>query len=333
MSVSEASLVETQKVRVSKLKARLLILGAAVLWSTSGLFAKAPLFDIWPTEIDGWPVRGPLLAFWRTSFASLILFPLVKRPSWTIKLVPATLIFAAMSVAFLTAMSKTNAANAIWLQNTAPVWIFLVGVFVLGDTVHRRDWWLMAFALTGVGLILSFELRGQAAEGTVYGLLGGATYAGVVLCLRWMRAEDSAWLVAMNHFVTGVILLPYVIYVGIWPSGWQLVILCAFGVLQMGLPYWLFAQGLRGIPGHEASGLVLLEPILVPVWVWLAWRHESTYEAPAWWTLVGGGLILVGLLCRYLDFGLVLDRHDQLGREAQNGDRQRQNAEHDADEA
>jgi len=154
------------------LRARLFILAAAVLWSMSGFFAKAPIFDAWPKEVDGWPVRGPLLAFWRTSFASLILFPMVRRPRWTVKLIPTTLIFAAMSVTYLTAMTKTSAANAIWLQNTAPVWIFLVGVFVLGDFVHRRDWWLLGFALAGVGLILAFELRGQAIDGTLYGLLG-----------------------------------------------------------------------------------------------------------------------------------------------------------------
>ncbi|HZN36276.1 MAG TPA: EamA family transporter, partial [Pirellulaceae bacterium] len=56
-----------------------------------------------------------------------------------------------------------------------------------------------------------------------------------------------------------------------------------------------FARGLRSIPGHEATGIGLTEPILVPVWVVLAWG-----DRPAWWTLVGGGLILVGLAVRYL---------------------------------
>jgi drug/metabolite transporter (DMT)-like permease len=310
---------ESDHLQRQKLQSRLFILAAAILWSTSGFFAKAPLFDLWPKEMDGWPVRGPLLAFWRTSFASVILFPLVRRPRWTVKLVPTTLIFAAMSVTYLTAMTKTSAANAIWLQNTAPIWIFLVGALVLGDAVHRRDWWLLGFALSGVGLILSFELRGQSVDGTLYGLLGGLTYAGVVISLRWLRDEDSAWLVAMNHFVTGVVLLPYVLYLGVWPSLGQLAFLCAFGMLQMGLPYWLFARGLKGIPGHEASGLVLLEPILVPVWVFLAWSGEPTYDAPAWWTFVGGSLILIGLLCRYWNFTPV-GRDNQFRGKAKNRD-------------
>ncbi|HEV3137158.1 MAG TPA: hypothetical protein VGZ26_04625, partial [Pirellulales bacterium] len=54
---------------------RLWIVLAAVMWSSSGLFAKAPIFDTWPAE-----TRGVLLAFWRALFAGLLLLPLVRRP-------------------------------------------------------------------------------------------------------------------------------------------------------------------------------------------------------------------------------------------------------------
>lgn len=76
-------LVEGKGVRVTMGKisgGRVLILMAAVMWSTSGFFAKAPLFADWPLEIDGMPVRGPLLAFWRAAFASLVLLPFVRKP-------------------------------------------------------------------------------------------------------------------------------------------------------------------------------------------------------------------------------------------------------------
>jgi drug/metabolite transporter (DMT)-like permease len=121
----------------------------------------------------------------------------------------------------------------------------------------------------------------------------------VVLSLRHLRSEDGAWLVMLNNLVTAVVFLPFVLYRGIWPDAGQTVYLTAFGMFQMGLPYLLFARGLRHIVGHEATGIVLLEPILVPVWVYLAWRHAPTYEFPQWWTLVGGALILIGLTARY----------------------------------
>ena len=298
------------------LRGRVMIVIAAVLWSTSGLFGKSPLFDSWPREVDDWPVRGPLFAFWRASFACLILFPLVRKPQWTLKLIPGILIFAAMNVTYLTALTATTAANAIWLQNTAPLWVFLIGVFFLGERVHPRDGWLLAFVLAGLTLILSYELR-RDGDGVTLAALSGFTYAGVVLSLRWLRSFDSAWLVALNHLGTSLLLLGYVLYRGIYPSGYQWLALLAFGVLQMGLPYWLFARGLRHVSGHEAAGLGLLEPLLVPLWVYIAWRHVPTYPPTDWWTFAGGGLILLGLLCRYVRLASRMVLDDQVRRKAE----------------
>ena len=282
-----------------KTKGRVLILIAAVLWSSNGFFAKAPFFAEWPIEIDGMPVRGPLLAFWRALFATLVLLPFVRRPRWRKPMVPMVLAYVAMNYTFLNALTFSSEANAIWLQNTAPMWVFLVGVLALREPVHPRDGWLLGCSVMGIGLILWFEVQGQSLAGVLYGLGGGITYAGVVLSLRYLRGEDGAWLVMLNNLVAALVFLPLVLYRGIWPDANQMAYLAAFGAFQMGIPYLLFARGLRYIAGHEAAGIVLLEPILVPVWVYLAWRHAPTYEFPAWWTLVGGTLILLGLLVRY----------------------------------
>ena len=106
-----------------KVTGRLLILVAAVMWSTSGFFAKSPFFMDWPLQLDGMPVRGPLLAFWRSVFATIVLLPFVRRPRWTPKLIPMVLAYAVMNYTFLNAMTLTTEANAIWLQHTAPVWV------------------------------------------------------------------------------------------------------------------------------------------------------------------------------------------------------------------
>src|SRR5918994_1118817 len=86
----------------SALAARLMVVAAAILWSTSGFFAKAPHFADWP---------GPVLAFWRAAFACVVLWPLVRRPQWSWKLVPMTATFVAMNYTFLTAMATGSAAN------------------------------------------------------------------------------------------------------------------------------------------------------------------------------------------------------------------------------
>jgi drug/metabolite transporter (DMT)-like permease len=267
-------------------KARLLALLAALMWSTSGFFAKSPY-------LSGWP--GPALAFWRAVFASSILLPAVRRPRWTWRVVPMTLFFAAMNFTFLTAMEMGSAANAIWLQCTAPVWVLFVGVFVFGERAVARDWLMVAFAATGVAVIIYFESRGVALAAVAWGLASGLTYAGVVLSLRQLRGLDPVWLAALNHLVTAIVLVPFAFGANApFPSGAQWLFLAGFGVLQMAVPYVLFAYSLQRIAGHEATGIGLIEPLLVPLWAYLAWG-----DRPAWWTLAGGAFILAGLVVRY----------------------------------
>ena len=277
---------EQQGGKPSAWHARGLVLVAAILWSTSGFFVKAPYFDGWP---------GPALAFWRAAFACAITWPLVRQVRWTWKLLPMTATFAAMNYTYLTAMAKGSAANAIWLQCTAPVWVLLVGVFVFGERAIARDWLLVLLAAAGAGLIIYYESQGEQFEAVAWGLAAGVFYAGVVLSIRHLREYDPAWMTSLNLMVTAIVLAPLALSAAPFPSGIQWLLLGALGVVQMGLPYVFFSHGLRGIPGHEATGIGLVEPLLVPVWVYLAWG-----DRPAWWTLVGGVLILAGLAIRYV---------------------------------
>lgn len=267
-------------------RARVFVLVAAVLWSTSGFFVKSPY-------LAGW--AGSRVAFWRALFACLALWPMVRRPKWSWRLVPMTLLFAGMNYTYLTAMVKGSAANAIWLQCTAPVWVLLVGVFVFGEHAVWRDWFMVGCAMLGIGVIIWFESRGVALDAVVWAIASSFFYAGVVLSLRQLRGQDSVWLAALNHLVTAVVVAPFALQSGEFPNGMQWPFLAALGFFQMALPYVLFAISLKKIAGHEATAIGLIEPILNPVWVLLAWG-----SAPAWWTLLGGGFILIGLATRYL---------------------------------
>lgn len=273
----------------SPLNARLWVVTATVLWSSSGLFAKSSVFEDWPAA-----ERGPILAFWRALFAGLVLVPAVRRPRWSPHLVPMTISFSVMNVTFLTAMTLTTAANAIWLQYTAPLWVFVLGVLFLGEPILRRNLLALGFGAVGVGTILYHEVSGQRWDGIAFGLVSGLSFAGVVVFIRALRDQDSAWLVALNHLTAAAVLCPWILYLGHRPSLSQLAVLAAFGVLQMGLPYLLFTRGLRAISSQEGSQISLLEPILTPFWAFVAAR-----ELPASWTIWGGGCILTGLLLRY----------------------------------
>lgn len=272
------------------------ILVAGALWSTSGFFAKAPWFDAWPEDI-----RGLMLAFWRSFFACLILVPMIRRPCWRWALLPMVACFTVMVWSFMSAMVHGPAANAIWLQYLSPAWVLVAGVVLLKEKVTSADLRMIFFCLAGVLLILIMEMRtGAGLYATAMGILSGVAFAGVVISIRSLRDVDPAWLITLNHGATALLLAPWV-----WRSEYQIqasayIALGFFGVFQMSIPYILFARGLRTTPSPEASVLALVEPLLVPVWVFLAWHHHPSYDAPRWWTWAGAAFILLGLLSRYL---------------------------------
>ncbi len=275
---------------------RLQISVAALLWSTSGFFAKSPWFDEWPKDS-----RGLLLGFWRSLFAILVLLPLIRKPSWNWRFLPMMACFAVMVWSFMTAMVYGPAANAIWLQYLCPAWVMVVSVFVFRQRVDRPEVIMFVFCISGVGLMLACEMqRGSGLYATALGIVSGVSFAGVLLSMRGLHHVDPVWLITLNHTATVLLLAPWVwvAHQPIEPIGY--VALGFFGVFQMSIPYVLFARGLRTTTAPEASVLALIEPILVPVWVYLAWHQHPSYQSPPWWTWVGGTLIVIGLAYRYV---------------------------------
>jgi drug/metabolite transporter (DMT)-like permease len=222
------------------------------------------------------------------------------------------LTFALMSGVYLSAMGLGKAGNAIFLQNTAPFWVYVFGVFLLGSTGDRRGWAAVSLGLLGAVVIVagnwptdpSPAVQRTAGGVLLLGLTSGIVYAGVVLFLSSLREYSPAWLVFLNHFgsatALGLFLLVAPADLTGWvapPTGPQLALLAVFGVVQMAIPYWLFARGLRSVSPQEAGIITLLEPLLNPIWVYLITPETDTPNGPMF---LGGGLILAALLWRYV---------------------------------
>jgi drug/metabolite transporter (DMT)-like permease len=122
----------------------------------------------------------------------------------------------------------------------------------------------------------------------------GAAYAGVVLSLRWLKNEDSAWITVLNHAASGLVVLPFVWGYDITLTGTQWAMIAFLGVFQMGVPYVLAARGVALLSVQESALLMLLEPILIPLWAWLFWGESVGVP-----TMIGGSLIVGGLAIRY----------------------------------
>ncbi len=277
---------------------RSLVVAAALLWSTSGLFAKAPWFDDWPVE-----TRGLGLAFWRAVFAALAVAPFIRRAEFQWRLLPMGGCFAAMTCSFLMSMVMGNPATTIWLQYVAPAWVGIAGYFGLTDRPRRADLPMILISLLSVIFIVTMQTKfgGEAlqARAAVLALFSGVMFACVMLSLRHLRSMDPAWLGFVNHIATVICLAPLVFQGLPLPHGWQWLALALLGVVQLAIPYLLFAYAVKHVESSEASLLTLVEPIAVPIWTAIAWSHLESYRAPPWWVIIAGAMIGLGFVERF----------------------------------
>jgi drug/metabolite transporter (DMT)-like permease len=299
----------------SLLSARLTLVLAAVLWSAGSFFTRVLTADT-PFHLDQPRLTPVQIAFWRGIFAGLALLPLLRRIDIRYQpLMPFMVVcFSVMSGLYLSALGLGNAANAILLQNSAPVWVYLIGVYWLGHTPDSRSLRSTILGMIGAATLVvgnwPTNLSGDEQTAQIQILLMGAgsglTYAGVVLFLNRLKHESAAWLMVLNLLGSALCLGTFVLLRdGVdsfrdWvfaPTPNQLGFLLVFGVFQMALPYWLFARGLKTVSALEAGIITLLEPILNPVWAYLIAPERET---PTRWTWIGGGMLLAALVWRYV---------------------------------
>lgn len=265
------------------LRSRLYLLAAAVLWSTAGAAVKLSSLSAWQ------------LASGRSLIAALVLalaIPSGRRlPSRRGLL--AALAYAATVVSFIIANKLTTSANAIFLQDTAPLYVLLLSPLVLRERPSRGELAAVPVFLLGLSLFFLDQLDPGQLWGNVIALGSGVAFALCILGLRAVGEEGSSVLVWGNLIAGFSVLLPAL--GGPSPTALDIGLLVFLGVFQLGLAYTLFQRGLRETPAVEASLLILLEPVLNPVWTFL-----FTGERPGPWALVGGAIILLATAWRTL---------------------------------
>jgi drug/metabolite transporter (DMT)-like permease len=267
----------------------LLVLGAALLWSTGGIGVKA--------------LADPALkvAFFRSGFAALTLLLLLRPrlPRWTPAFAAALVCYAACLTTFVVATKWTTAANAIFLQYSGVVWVLLFSPVFLREPFRRRDAAAIAFALGGMTLFFVGKFRAGGA-GDAMALLSGVFFAGLVLALRSERDAGAEAAVTWGNVLACAALFPFVAG-DLALTARSAAILLFLGVFQLAGAYVLFVRGLRHVTATQASLLGMLEPIANPVWVFL-----FLGERPGIYALAGGAVVLAAIAWRTLGAGAPL---------------------------
>ena len=259
------------------------VAGAALLWSSGGLFIKLA------------PMPALAVAFGRalvtTAFYALVVRPRMHKARWT-----TSLVYAGMIITFVSATKLTTAANAIFLQYTGPAYVLMLSPLILREPFRRLDAVCVGLSLAGMSLFFVGKVEAGQLTGNLLGAASGVFFALTVLLLRRdARGADGDSLPSMTlgNLLAAALTLPFAFGPMRALTFAGAFVLLYLGVVQMGIAYILFNRGLKHVPAAEASLISMLEPVLNPVWVLL-----GTGERPGPWALLGGAIVIGAVFLR-----------------------------------
>ncbi|HEY1404059.1 MAG TPA: DMT family transporter [Pyrinomonadaceae bacterium] len=260
-----------------------LVVVAVLLWSTGGLFIK------WSTLSDA------ELSGVRALLAAATVMLLTRREGFGLNLVTAVaaVFYAALLHLFVRATMQTTAANAIFLQYTAPIYILLAEPFFFKEKYRGADFIVVAFCVLGMSLFFVGRLRPQDVEGNLAALASGFCFAVFFLLLRHPRAREvnRASSVIYGNLLLALVLLPAVVAGADHFTATNAALAAYLGIIQLGVSYTLLTLGVaRGVKSLDAGIIGYIEPVLNPVWVFL-----FLGERPGGWALLGGAIIIAAV--------------------------------------
>ena len=279
-----------------------LVLGAATLWSFSGLGVKV-LAQMDALSITGYrslfasPVL--VLAFLYSSRGDLLddlRSILSQKAVWA-----SALSYAVMLMLFISSNRLTTSANAILLQYTSPLYVALLSWPLLKERIRLPEWIALAVCFLGMCFFFAEKLSASGMLGNTLAVISGVFCALNCLFLRLaarnnqsLCGENSskAPLLAMvlGNLLTCLFCLPWMLDSS--PQGafaWTAILLLGF--FQLGLAFVLFTAGIARVSAIEGVLLGLFEALLNPIWVAIA-----VEEFPSRMAVLGGLLIFASLL-------------------------------------
>ncbi len=259
-----------------------------MLWSTGGLFIK------WTN------ISGLELSFGRSLLAAITVAIFTRREGFGLNGITAlaSILYAALLVLFVLATKQTTAANAIFLQYTAPIYLLIFEPLFYKEKFRSRDLIVVIACVLGMSLFFVGKLRPQDVTGNLLALTSGLCFAFYFLLLRHSksRAVNRASSVIYGNLLVVLITAPVGLKALPQMTSHDLWSVAYLGVVQIGLAYTLFTVAMaRGVRSLDAGIVGYVEPVLNPIWVFLVLG-----ERPAQWALLGGAIIVTAVVCHTL---------------------------------
>lgn len=280
--ISNRSAVE-KKGNAMHRRATLLLVCTVLLFSTSGVMIKLSTLDTLA------------LAGGRSAISAVVLWIALRRLNftWSRPQIAGALSYVVMVITFIGANQWTSAANAILLQFTAPLYVAVLGYWLLKERPRLLDWLSMAAIVVGMIFFFSDKLSPTGMIGNLLAIVAGVALAFFTIFMRMQRDGSSLETVLLGNIIAGAIGLPFLAMgaKAALPVDWG--VLLFLGIFQLGLPFLLYTRAIRHLEAIEAILIQTLEPIVNPVWVFL-----FIGEKPSRLALLGGAVVVLAVTLR-----------------------------------
>ncbi len=263
-------------------KGILAVIAAALLWSTGGIFIK--LISL----------NALQLSCLRSIFAALVFIVLFKKKLLEVNGLTFlnAIFYAAILILFVIATKMTTAANAIFLQYTAPIYVLFLEPLINKTKYQLINVITIIFCFIGMTLFFVGELSPGHMEGNIIALLSGVAFAAFLIGMRKNRPEYQFSSIFYGNVLISLVCLPSMFTIEFLHLS-DFGMIAFLGIFQIGLAYAVFSYGLKRVYAIEASLISMIEPVLNPVWVFIGYG-----EVPAFLAIVGGIIIVTAISIR-----------------------------------
>ena len=259
----------------------LMMAATASLWSIAGLLIKV---------IDWHPIA---IAGVRSLIASLVILAFLRKPKihWSFPQVAAAVANAVTMLLFVVANKTTTAANAILLQYMAPVFTAFIGAALLKEKTRLEHWVSIFFVMVGMTIMFANKLDGGQFFGDAIALMSAVTFSLYIVFMRMQKEGSPLESNLMSQWIAAGVCLTASLFLPM-PQFTQesVAAILVLGIVQIGIPSILIAFAIRRISAVSANLIAVIEPVLNPLWVFLALG-----EYPGINTIIGGAVILAAV--------------------------------------
>ena len=288
---------ESRQNMTEKRKGIILVLAAAAMFSTSGFLIKAVTADAFT------------VAFLRASISGVAFIPFIKwkrifkelrGPALKNYLCLAAS-YILLTLCYVNATKMTTSANAIILQCTAPLWLYIYYLISGKKSFILKDFWPRLAILIGVGIILLDPVNLAGTSVNLTGLIGIglAILSGIFYAIEQNYMElsypmDEISKIGLINLMMGVVMIiccwNKITITGLPATDWMM--LTFLGIFQIGIPYAMLFAGVQIVSAFEASVLVMVEPILNPIWVAIFIGEIPTVHTIIGFLCIFGGIMI-----------------------------------------